>query len=135
MGVFARSTSSYTDPLSFPVRAAEVRAADTRDELYFALRALERLDEVADASFPPPCTQTPALNGFFMRDDVPAEFHRNFRRSPLCARTSSIPRITNKEMSQDQVYHVLIGLALTKRLFLTAPARTASSSRLRSRAG
>src|SRR6185436_10360218 len=75
----------------------------------------ERLDQVADASFPPPCSQTPAINGFFLRDDVPADFHQNF--PPITTTYSDFvdPVLTNKEMSQDQVYHLLLGLALVKR--------------------
>jgi uncharacterized membrane protein YgcG len=91
-------------------------ASKTLDELYDALFAMERLDRVADASFPPPCSQTPAVNGFFLRDDVPADFHQHF--PPLTSTQSDFidPALTNKEMSQDQVYHALMGLALVKHL-------------------
>jgi MYXO-CTERM domain-containing protein len=117
-GVLASEYYLVTHPVEFPGADGgdSARAAKTRDDLYYALRAMERLDEVADASFPLPCTQAPALNGFFIRDDVPADFHLNF--PPLTETRSDFvdPVLTNKEMSQDQVYHVLIGLALTKAL-------------------
>jgi MYXO-CTERM domain-containing protein len=91
-------------------------ATKTLDELYFALNALERMDNVADASFPAPCTTTASKNGFFLRDDVPAGFHLHF--PPLTSLQSDFvdPVLTNKEMSQDQVYHLLLGLALVKHL-------------------
>jgi MYXO-CTERM domain-containing protein len=116
IGVLATEHHMLTHPEQFPGadQGDSGRAAATLDELYYALRAMERLDEVADAAFPPPCTQTSALNGFFLRDDVPADFHQNF---PGLSETRSDfvdPVLTNKEMSQDQVYHVLLGLAATK---------------------
>lgn len=115
LGVLATEYELYTHPELYPGAGVGESPTDTLDELYFALRAMERLDEVADASFPPPCTQTPAINGFFLRDDVPAEFFQQF--PPLTYVRSDFvdPELTNKEMSQDQVYHVLIGLALVKK--------------------
>ena len=90
----------------------------TRAELGHALGAMERLDQVAEtAPFTAPCgTAAPALNGFFLRDDVPADFHTHF--APLTSTQSDFidPALNNKEMSQDQVYHVLLGLALVKAL-------------------
>ncbi len=114
LGVLATEHHLYTHPDLYP-GAAAVAPEATLDELYAALAALERLDRVADAAFPAPCTQTEALNGFFLRDDVPAGFHQSF--PPLTTTYSDFvdPVLTNKEMSQDQVYHVLIGLALVKR--------------------
>ncbi len=115
LGVLSTEYALYTNPELYPGAGVGKSPTATLDELYFALRALERIDEVADASFPPPCTQTPALNGFFLRDDTPADFYQEF--PPLTSVRSDFvdPEITNKEMSQDQVYHLLIGLALTKR--------------------
>jgi MYXO-CTERM domain-containing protein len=114
LGVLATEHHLYTNPAHFP-GAAPTGPEATLDELYYALLALERLDQVADASFPPPCTSTPALNGFFIRDDVPDGFHTKF--PPLHTTYSDFvdPVLTNKEMSQDQVYHLLLGLALVKR--------------------
>jgi MYXO-CTERM domain-containing protein len=114
IGMLATEHHLLSHPEQFP--GAPGSLATTTDELYFALRAMERLDRVADAAFPPPCTQTEEVNGFFLRDDVPAGFHTHF--PPMTAMTSdfSDPTLTNKEMSQDQVYHVLLGLALVKAL-------------------
>src|SRR5678816_606478 len=77
LGVLASEHHLYSHPELFP-GAARVEPEATDDELYDALFALERLDRVADAAFPDPCTHTEALNGFFIRDDVPAGFHQNF---------------------------------------------------------
>lgn len=89
----------------------------TLDELYYALLAMERLDETAEQAFPAPCMQYTALNGFFLRDDVPADFHLSVPGGLTTTFSDFVdPVLTNKEMSQDQVYHVLIGLSLVKRL-------------------
>ena len=114
IGALATEHYLLSHPALYP--GAPGTLATTADELYFALRAMERLDLVADASFPPPCSQEPKLNGFFLRDDVPDGFYSNF--PPMTAMTSDFidSAITNKEMSQDQVYHVILGLALVKAL-------------------
>lgn len=88
------------------------RLGANEDELYYALAALERLDNVADAAFPSPCTTTPALNGFFVRDDVPADFYTHFSGITTLESDYIDPAITNKEESQDQLYHLQHGLAL-----------------------
>lgn len=128
LGVLATEHYLVTHPELFPGADGgdPTRASAAAEELHFALRAMERLDEAADAAFPPPCSQTPALNGFFIRDDVPADFHTQF--PPLTQTRSDFadPVLTNKEMSQDQVYHVLIGLALVKRF---VPASVAPQGR------
>jgi MYXO-CTERM domain-containing protein len=115
IGVLATEYELYTHPLLYPGAGLIKSPDDTLNELYFALRAMERIDEVADVSFPPPCTQAPALNGFFLRDDVPAEFFQEFPPLTFVRSDFVDPELTNKEMSQDQVYHVLIGLALVKK--------------------
>jgi hypothetical protein len=88
----------------------------TLDELYYALKGLRRLDEVAESSFPPPCDSIPDVrNGFFIRDDVPADFHIHFEGINTASSDGNDTVIFNKEMSQDQVYHVLMGLSLVKK--------------------
>jgi hypothetical protein len=105
--------SRAADPAQFPGAAASPSDLDaTRDELYYALLALERLDRDADAAFPSPCSTTPALNGFFLRDDVPADFNTHFPGITTIQSDFIDPTLTNKEESQDQVYHVQHGLAL-----------------------
>jgi hypothetical protein len=115
LGVLATEHAIYSHPELYP-GAAAVGSEATLDELHHALLALERLDRVADAAFPPPCTQEEALNGFFLRDDVPDGFHSNFPPTTTTQSDFVDPTLTNKEMSQDQVYHLLFGLALVKQL-------------------
>ena len=119
IGVLATEYELVRQPGRFPgadrANAAQVNA--TLDELYYALLAMERLDETAESAFPSPCTQSTALNGFFLRDDVPGDFHLRVPGGLTTTFSDFVdPVLTNKEMSQDQVYHVLIGLSLVKRL-------------------
>src|SRR5437762_1982146 len=66
----------------------------------------------ADAAFPSPCATTPLLDGFFIRDDVPASIASHFTGITTIQSDFLDPTLTNKEESQDQVYHVQHGLAL-----------------------
>lgn len=92
------------------------RIAENLNELYYALKALIRLDSTGETSFTwnASCGVPNTRNGFFVRDDVPADY------------TDSFPGYNNvdadyveqnfaNEMSQDQVYHVLLGLSLIKK--------------------
>ena len=113
LGMLATEHYILSHPTQFTGAAsspADITA--TRDELYYALLALERLDRDADAAFPSPCSTTPALNGFFLRDDVPADFYTRFTGISTIQSDFVDPTLTNKEESQDQVYHVQHGLAL-----------------------
>jgi hypothetical protein len=114
LGVLATEHYMLAHPERFPGADGgdATQLAKTRDELYYALRALERLDDSADAAFPSPCATTPALNGFFLRDDVPADFYTHFPGITSIESDFIDPTLTNKEESQDQVYHVQHGLAL-----------------------
>ncbi len=107
---------------------------NAQSELYFALAALERLDQQGEAAFatPVPCGLS-AIDrpGFFIRDDVPGDF--TIANVPTYISDFSAPTqktetagtvenylvnsnvIYNKEMSQDQVYHLLFGLAFVRR--------------------
>ena len=112
LGVLATEHYMLANPAIFPGAGDATQLDNTREELYYALLALERLDNSADAAFPSPCTTTPALNGFFLRDDVPADFYTNFPGITTIQSDFIDPTVTNKEESQDQVYHVQHGLAL-----------------------
>ncbi|MEQ9364038.1 MAG: hypothetical protein RIF32_07345 [Leptospirales bacterium] len=107
---------------------------NAQSELYFALAALERLDRSGEAAFasPVPCALS-AIDrpGFFIRDDVPSNF--SVANVPVYISDFSAPTqrtlsagavdnylidgntLYNKEMSQDQVYHLLFGLAFVRR--------------------
>ena len=110
LGVLATESYMLAHPAQFPGAGGSPDA--TYDELYFALAAMERLDSAANAAFPAPCTTTPTLDGFFLRDDVPADFASHFPGITTIQSDFIDPALTNKEESQDQVYHVQHGLAL-----------------------
>lgn len=114
IGVLATEHYMLTNQFRFPGADGgdATQLERTRDELYYALLAFDRLDRSADAAFPPPCTTTPALNGFFLRDDVPANFHTHFAGINTLESDFIDPTLTNKEESHDQVYHLQHGLAL-----------------------
>jgi uncharacterized protein (TIGR03382 family) len=113
LGVLATEHYILSHPTQFPGAAESAADLDaTRDELYNALLALERLDLEADAAFPSPCSTAPNLNGFFLRDDVPADFYTHFAGITTIQSDFVDPTLRNKEESQDQVYHVQHGLAL-----------------------
>ena len=100
-------------------------AQTTLRELHYALRALDRLDRTAESYFREDRTSVPAdLNGFFIRDDVAPDF---LTRHPLGGGANAVASDTTApyggkpgyhatEMSQDQVWHLLVGLALVKTL-------------------
>ncbi|MBA3500852.1 MAG: hypothetical protein M4D80_26810 [Myxococcota bacterium] len=112
LGVLASEHHMLTKPAQFPGAGDAAQLERTRNELYYALLALERLDNTADAAFPAPCSTTTALNGFFLRDDVPASFTTKFPGITTIESDFIDPTLTNKEESQDQIYHVQHGLAL-----------------------
>ena len=84
-----------------------------RNELYWALSALDRLDATAEACWNPLAPDTP---GFFIRDDVPADFYTHFPDMATVWSDFTNTDALAKEMSQDQVVHVLLGLSLVKKL-------------------
>lgn len=100
-------------------------ALTTLRELHYALKALDRLDRRAESFFRASGASVLAdRNGFFVRDDVAADFLVHF---PLAGGVTSVETGTTNpyggragygatEMSQDQVWHLLVGLALVKQL-------------------
>jgi uncharacterized protein (TIGR03382 family) len=122
LGVLASEHYMLANPTKFPGAdggdAGQLER--TRNELYYALAALERLDNVADAAFPAPCNTSPAINGFFLRDDVPASLSSQFAGITTIESDFIDPTLTNKEESQDQVYHLQHGLALVVALIPSA---------------
>jgi hypothetical protein len=116
IGVLATELHLLSDPAYqgyHPDAAAKVDS--TVEELYYAIHGLQRLDSFAEVSFPSPCVDTAGIyNGFFVRDDVPATFYNNFQG--MTTAYSDYQDGYANEMSQDQVYHVLLGLALVKKL-------------------
>lgn len=100
----------------------------TIQELYYALRAFNRLDYNAERNTYA-CYEPKTLNGFFMRDDVPDNFlidHPNLAHGLTSTRQVSIVESdfdahwqdgTNRdnEMSQDQVMHLMGAFALVRK--------------------
>ena len=89
--------------------------SDTEKELYFTLKALERLMTTAPDAFnglSRQCSDEPM--GFFIRDDVKFDLKEKFGveniESDFIAGNPF-----QKEESQDQLIHLLLGLALVKR--------------------
>lgn len=130
--VAAREEENVADiPNDFPEEPVHLR------ELYFALAAIDRLDRRAEPIFARVCAG-PAddVPGFFIRDDVEdsPELRARMGRlwiesdfATLAAATcragmngvrdclEQCPHCFNGEASQDQIYHLLMGLALVQR--------------------
>ncbi len=113
IGVLATELHMRTRPERYPGFVVARDVDGIGEQLYLALNALERLDRVAEPSFD--CGASESVNGFFIRDDVAAGFHERFGLSET--RSDFLDGVvTNKEMSQDQVWHLMLGLALTAKL-------------------
>lgn len=106
-------TTDYYDGYN---QTNQIRLQQNRRELYYAIKALIRLDAEAEVYFPPPCDSIPnQRNGFFLRDDVPINFTDSFPGYNFVDSDYSEVNIYVNEMSQDQAYHVLLGLSLVKK--------------------
>lgn len=89
----------------------------TAKELWLALEAFDRLDYSAETHLGLP----PDLNGFFLRDDVPDDFHLRFDTTVYhCTRSNGScdeadPRSAHF-VSQDQVFSLFMGWLLVSEL-------------------
>jgi hypothetical protein len=117
IAVLATELQLLSDPASYPGYDGgnAAAASETLDELHRALTALERVDTNAELAFPLPCWSLQWTNGFFIRDDVPLGFESHFPPMALLQSDFTDIAVYNKEMSQDQVIHVMMGLAAVKR--------------------
>ena len=103
--------------------------------IYRAMDALNRLDDVAEPEFGCGEFYTKEysnsgytnINGFFIRDDVDNDFFNYWASNGMNSWNNMVPKSDYlntdpriKEMSQDQVWHLLLGLALVKH-FVDAP--------------
>lgn len=94
---------------------AVLNPSDTLRDLYFALKALERLMKKAPEAFESaPPQQGAEEEGFFIRDDVAEELKHEFGVERIASDFIAEDRF-QKEESQDQLIHLLLGLALVKR--------------------
>lgn len=125
--------ANETDDVAEPDAAAASTASATLREIYFGLMALDRLDRSAEPLFARVC-DGPGKDepGFFIRDDVAdspelrARFGRSWMQSDYATLVRShcrpprdclreCPECFDGEASQDQMYHLLMGLALVER--------------------
>lgn len=95
----------------------------TLREIYYALKAYYRLEQRANDIF-----HTSGKQGFFMRTDAPNNFYTKFQdefipedRRPKCTVADEVKRAISPDSlksnmtSQDQIIHLLFGLAMIKR--------------------
>jgi hypothetical protein len=110
------------------------RTDTTVQELYYAIRAMNRLDYTAETNHNMPGygSGVNSLNGFFIRDDVPSNFlklsdHPERKKliegnetssRPISTTESTITGGSDPSMSMDQVLHLLQGFALIRKLIL-----------------
>lgn len=95
--------------------SAVLNPSDTLRELYFALKALERLMRKAPDAFESLSRQhRDEAEGFFIRDDVTVDLKHQFGVEGIASDFIADDRF-QKEESQDQLIHLLLGLALVKR--------------------
>ncbi|MBN1184032.1 MAG: hypothetical protein JXB49_17190 [Bacteroidales bacterium] len=104
----------------------------TLHDLYFAMKTYERLDLYAETYYLDKGPGTASLNGFFIRDDVPGDILERYPYlisiedqnkwsvySDYYFACCSWKDKYHKEMSQDQVWHLLLGFALVAKFLDT----------------
>lgn len=95
--------------------SAVLNTCDTLRDLYFALKALERLMKKAPDAFEALSQQhCDEAEGFFIRDDITVDLKYQFGVENIASDFIADDRF-KKEESQDQLIHLLLGLALVKR--------------------
>ena len=135
----------YLAMLSMEYKNLSDAKADTRatvKELYYALKAYERLDRMAEVRL----GLEPDLNGFFLRDDVPVDFYKdetqgNGKRfqhqekgaydcvaSDYCKGKRGVNE--GNYISQDQVTALLFGFAFVKKFAGNVVCKPESEERL-----
>lgn len=111
VGALALEQALLADPSVLPTYGEGRTAEDAAADLALALQAVDRLDDHDPSGFPD-CEGPWGLDGFFVRDDVPADITAAFPGISTIESDWIDPTLTNKEESQDQVIHLLVGLAL-----------------------
>ena len=117
IGVLSTEYSLLHDPFYANEYTTDTaRINQNLNELYHAINGLVRLDRVAEVDFEAPCDSLPDVrNGFFIRDDVPHGFESNFPGINSVPSDYNDPNQFINEMSQDQCYHIFLGVALAKK--------------------
>lgn len=104
------------------INSPTLNVPGTLRELSLALRALRRLSRAAAGCFPQPPASLPAgAKGFFIRDDVDDGFKTHFPGVTEIKSDYTAASPFDKEESQDQLIHLLLGLSLVKKYI---PPRT-----------
>jgi len=125
--------------------------SQTEEELYYALKAIERLDYFAESLY----TLSPDLNGFISRDDVPeyfalSKFGKNIdlvssgascfnridnpnadqkEKYDCDNKNMNLPKLRSNVMSVDQVVGLIMGMALVKKFVPTYATYNSTSLR------
>lgn len=120
----------YLALLAMEYKNTKDAGANTRpieQELYYALKAYERIDKTAEVTL----GLEPQLNGFFLRDDIPVDFYKDSSAytqwrfehplrggyqcvgSDYCKGTRAVDG--GSYISQDQVTSLLFGFAFVKK--------------------
>jgi len=97
------------------LETGEYKAIDpvqTLLELSHALAAVDRLDLAAEPFFDK--SAKPELNGFLLRDDVDKTLEAKFKGIKYLDSDYTAENPFNNEMSHDQTYELMVGLALVK---------------------
>ena len=117
IGVLSTEYSLLHDPFYANEYTTDTaRINQNLNELYHAINGLVRLDRVAEVDFEAPCDSLPDVrNGFFIRDDVDHGFESNFPGINSVPSDYNDPNQFINEMSQDQCYHIFLGVALAKK--------------------
>jgi hypothetical protein len=100
----------------------------TLNELYYAIAAVNRIDDYAEAFLQYPNQATTNRNGFLCRDDVEGNFKLNWQNAPdnvTCLSSALYNTETGSatnnffnsenEMSQDQIYGLFLGFSFVKK--------------------
>lgn len=117
MGMLATEYHISSKKMYLPVTEYEGNdPAQTLVELYYALRCFDRLDEKAEPFYDE--TAEGELNGFFIRDDADYNIREKFKEVEILwsgFRKHIEQEVVCCEPSQDQIYHLLLGMSLVKK--------------------
>jgi len=113
MGILATEYHLLSNGL---ISSGTLHPRKTLRELFFALKALDRLIGTAPGYFNPPAQSPPVVpRGFFIRDDVPQTIKLHFQGVTGIISDYQAAVKTQNEESQDQLIHLLLGLSLVHR--------------------
>ena len=113
MGVLATEYYLLTE---YDIFSGLLNPCQTLEHLYFALIALKRLMSAAPSAFETAFSVVAeGSDGFFIRDDVDCSFLAYFPDIEVLQSDFLAEDIFDKEQSQDQLIHLLLGLSLVKK--------------------